>query len=110
MFGVNACSHCFVLCVHLTGIGVNGQLLKFVVGLVFALLALQNLRVVGHSSGGRLTNDDQQLDGRVHLKDAFRDLLCNEVSRALLNGNLMREGKHPKALPSRFPDWPTGVH
>lgn len=61
------------------------------VGLVLALLALQHLRVVGHSSGGGLADDDQQLDGGVHLEDAFRDLLCDEVGRTLLNGDLMRE-------------------
>lgn len=93
VFGVDAGPNRFVLCVHLAGVGVDGQLLKLVVGLVFALLALQHLRVVGHSSGGGLTDDDKQLDGGVHLEDAFRDLLCDEVGRALLNGNLMREGE-----------------
>lgn len=40
VFGVDAGPHCFVLCVHLAGAGVDGQLLKLVIGLVFALLAL----------------------------------------------------------------------
>lgn len=93
VFGVDAGPHRFVLRVHLAGVGVDGQLLKLVVGLVFALLALQHLRVVGHSSGGGLADDDQQLDRGIHLEDAFGDLLCDEVGRALLNGNLMREGE-----------------
>lgn len=93
VFGVDAGPHRFVLCVYLAGVGVDGQLLKLMVGLVFALLALQYLRVVRHSSGGGLADDDQQFDGGVHLEDAFRDFLCDEVRRALLDGNLMREGK-----------------
>lgn len=93
VFGVDAGPHCLVLCVHLTGAGVNGQLLKLVVGLVFALLALEHLCVVRHRSDSGLTHNDQQFDGGVHLEDAFRDLLCDEVSWTLLNGNLMWEGK-----------------
>lgn len=93
MFGVDAGPDCFVFRVHLAGVGVNDQLLKLVVGLVFALLALQHLGIVRHSSGGRLAHDDQQLDGRVHLEYPFRDFLCDEVSRALFNGDLMREGE-----------------
>lgn len=93
VFGVDAGADCFVLCVHLAGVAVDGQLFKFVVGFVFALFTLQHLRVVRHSSGRGLADDDQQLDGGVHLENAFRDLLCDEVSRALLNGDLMREGE-----------------
>lgn len=93
VFGVDAGPHRFVLGVHLAGVGVDGQLLELVVGLVLTLLALQNLRVVRHSSGGGLTDDDQQLDGGVHFEDAFRDLVCDEVGWALLNGDLMREGE-----------------
>lgn len=93
VFGVDAGADRFVLCVHLAGVAVDGQLFKLVVGFVFALLALQHLRVVRHGSGCGLADDDQQLDGGVHLEDAFRDLLCDEVGRALLNGDLMRERK-----------------
>lgn len=93
VFGVDTGPHRFVLCVHLAGVGVDGQLFKLVVGLVFALLALQHLCVVGDGSGGGFAHDDQQLDGGVHLEDAFRDLLCDEVGRTLLNGDLMREGE-----------------
>lgn len=93
VLGVDAGPHRFVLCVDLAGVGVDGQLLELVVRLVFALLALQHLRVVGNSPGGRLADDDQQLDGGVHLEDAFGDLLRDEVGGALLNGNLVREGE-----------------
>lgn len=93
VFGVDAGPHRFVLGVHLACVRVDGQLLEYVVSLVFALLALQHLCVVRHSSGGGLADNDQQLDGGVHLKDAFRYLICDEVGRALLNGNLMREGE-----------------
>lgn len=93
VFGVDAGADCFVLGVHLAGVAVNGQLFKLVVGFVFALLTLQHLCVVGHSSGRGLTDNDQQLDGGVHLEDAFRDLLCDEVGGALLNGDLIREGE-----------------
>lgn len=92
VFGVDAGPHRFVLCVHLTGTGINSQLLKLVVGLVFALLALKHLCVVRYGSDGGLTHNDQQFDGGVHLEDAFRDLLCDEVSRTLLNSDLMGEG------------------
>jgi len=93
VFGVDARPHRFILCVHLAGAGVHGQLLELVVGLVFALLALQHLRVVRHRSGGGLADDDQQLDGGVHFEDAFGDLLRDEVGGALLNGNLVGEGE-----------------
>lgn len=104
VFGVDAGPHRFVLCVHLAGAGIHGQLLKLVVGFVFTLLALQHLRVVGHRSGGGLADDDQQLDGGVHLEDAFGDLLRDEVSGALLDGDLVGEGEgHFLAVPVDAP-------
>lgn len=104
VFGVDAGPHRFVLCVHLAGVGVDGQLLKLVVGLVLALLSLKHLRVVGYCSGGGLPDDDQQLDGGVHLKDAFRDLLRDEVGRALLNCDLVREREgHFLSVPVNAP-------
>lgn len=93
VLGVNAGPYRLILCVHITRVAVDGQLLKLVVGLILTLLALQHLCVVGHSSGGGLTHNNQQLDGGVHLEDAFGDLLCDEVGGALLNGDLMGEGE-----------------
>lgn len=104
MFSVDAGSNGFVLCVHLTGTGVDGQLLELVVCLVFALFALQHLCVVRHCSGCGLSDDDQQLDGGVHFEDAFRNLLCDEICRAFLNGDLMREGEgHFPSVPVHSP-------
>lgn len=93
VLGVDAGPHCFVLGVHLTGVGVDGQLLELVVSLVLALLALQHLGVVGHGPRGGLSHNDEQLDGGVHLEDALGDLLGNEIGWAFLNGDLVREGE-----------------
>ena len=93
VLGINAGPYSFVLGVHLTSVGVNGQLLKLVVGLVFALLPLQHLCVVRHGPGGGFPHDDQQLDGGVHLEDALGHLVRDEIGRALLDGDLMGEGE-----------------
>lgn len=59
MFAVDAGPHRFVLRVDLAGFAVDGQCLELVVRLVFALLALQNLGVVRHRSGGGFADYDQ---------------------------------------------------
>lgn len=104
MFCVDACPNCFVFGVYFAGVGINGQIFEFVVSLVLALLALEYLGVVGHGPGGGLSDDNQQLDGGVHLENALGNLLRDEIGRALLDGDLVREGEgHFTPVPVNAP-------
>lgn len=90
MFCVDARSYCLVFSVHLTGIRINGQLFKFVVGFVFPFFPLQHLSVIRNSSCCGFPDNDQQFDGGVHFINPFRYLLCDKVCWTFLNGYLMR--------------------
>ena len=70
------------------------------VALVLLEAVVKDLRVVRQHPLSGVSEDEQQLDVRVHLMDAFGDLAGGEVGRRLLHRQLPGEGvRHLAEIP-----------
>ena len=96
---VHADLHGLVPRVHLP-VGVDGQLLEVLQGLVLGQLVVEDLRVVGHGAGGGVAQQHQQLHRAVHAAQAAGRHGGDEVAGGLLHGDLVRQGqRHQVAVP-----------